>query len=190
MSSMLEAAMEHASVRNISDDLDRGTLDRLIIEGDLVFVQGLYSFTNLAPDGSGADLVRGRRRVNKVEVTFVFDRNEGTSGSARYEWLLRTRALGCLLRVNGLRKDGKGFLRIEATVLAIRSANQELKLRSYEARLQKSGLLGEEYEDEDEEFDVGDYDDDVSNESGERSGTFRRLFLKSQGIWRKLIARS
>lgn len=52
MSSMLEAAMGHASVRNISDDLDRGTLDRLIIEGDLVFVQGLYSFTNLAPDGS------------------------------------------------------------------------------------------------------------------------------------------
>jgi hypothetical protein len=188
MSSMLEAAMGHASVRNISDDLDRGTLDRLIIEGDLVFVQGLYSFTNLAPDGSGADLVRGRRRVNKVEVTFVFDRNEGTSGSARYEWLLRTRALGCLLRVNGLRKDGKGGLRIEATVLAIRSANQELKLRSYEARLQKSGLLGDEYEDE--EFDVGDYDDDVSNEWGERSGTFRRrLFLKGQGIWRKLIAR-
>lgn len=190
MSSMLEAAMGHASVRNISDDLDRGTLDRLIIEGDLVFVQGSYSFTNLAPDGSGADLVRGRRRVNKVEVTFVFDRNEGTSGSARYEWLLRTRALGCLLRVNGLRKDGKGGVRIEATVLAIRSANQELKLRSYEARLQKSGLLGDEYEDEDEEFDVGDYDDDVSNEWGERSGTFRRrLFLKGQGIWRKLIAR-
>lgn len=188
MSNMLEATMGHACVRNISDDLDRGTLDRLIIEGDLVFVQGSYSFTNLDPDGSGQVLVRGRRHANKVEVTFVFDRNEGTSGSARYEWLCGVRALGCLLRVNSLRKDVKGVLHIEATVLAIRSANQELKLRSYEAGLQKSGLLGEECEDE--EFDVGDYDDDESNEPGESSVTFRRRLLsKGQAIWRKLVVR-
>lgn len=42
----------------------------------------------MASDGAGGDLVRGCRRVNNVEITFVFDRNEGTSGSARNEWLV------------------------------------------------------------------------------------------------------
>lgn len=62
--------------------------------GDLVFVQGSYHFTDMPPDGSGADMVRGRRRVNKVEITFVFDRNEVTSGSARTEWLLGVHTFG------------------------------------------------------------------------------------------------
>lgn len=163
MSNMLEAAIGNACVRNISDDLDRGTLDCLILDGDLVFVQGSYCFTNMPADGSRSDLVRGRRSVNNVEITFVFDRNEGTSGSARYEWLLGVRALGCLLRVNKLRKDLKGVLHIEATVLAIRSAHADLKSRMYEVGLYKSGLIGQE--DEDEEFD--DYEDDEGDEPGE-----------------------
>jgi len=129
MSSMLKAAIGHAFVRNISDELDRGKLDILVTPGDLVFVQGSYHFTDI-PDGSGADMVRRRRSVNKVEITFVFDRNEGTSGSARTEWLLGVRSLGCLLRANKLERDIKGILHIEATVLAIRSAHEELKTRS------------------------------------------------------------
>lgn len=152
MSNMLKASMEHACVRNISDELDRGTLNILVTPGDLVFVQGLYYFTDM-PDGSGADMVRGRRSVNKVEITFVFDRNEGTSGSARNEWLLGTRSLGCLLRVNKLERDLKGTLHIEATVLAIRSTHEELKVRMYEIGLYQSGLIGHEDEDEDEELE-------------------------------------
>jgi hypothetical protein len=147
MSNMLKAAMEHARVRNISDELDRGTLGILITPGDLVFVQGLYHFADI-PDGSAADMVRGRRSVNKVEITFVFDRNEATSGSARTEWLLGARSLGCLLRANKLERDLKGVLHIEATVLAIRSAHEELKSRMYELGLYQSGLLGQDDEDE------------------------------------------
>lgn len=164
MSSMLEAALGHACVRNISDDLDRGTLDILITPGDLVFVQGSYHFTNIPPDGSGSDLVRARRSANNVKITFIFDRNEGTSGSARYEWLLRVRALGCLLRVNKLRKDAKGALHIEGTVLAIRDAHQDLKTRAYEVGLQKSGLIEVDDDEEDDEFDIFDYEDDVGDE--------------------------
>ncbi|WLH12594.1 hypothetical protein PSH58_28045 [Pseudomonas hefeiensis] len=160
MSNMLKAAIEHTCVRNISDDLDRGTLDILVTPGDLVFVQGSYHFADMPPDGSGADMVRGRRSVNKVEITFVFDRNEGTSGSARSEWLLGVRSLGCLLRANKLERDLKGTLHIEATVLAIRSAHEELKTRMYEIGLYQSGLIGHEVEDEElEDFDP-DYDED------------------------------
>ncbi|WP_139210997.1 hypothetical protein [Pseudomonas coleopterorum] len=156
MSNMLRAAMDHACVRNISDDLDRSTLDILVTPGDLVFVQGSYHFTDMPPDGSGADMVRGRRRVNKVEIKFVFDRNEGTSSSARTEWLLGVHTLGCLLRVNKLQRDLNGVLHLAATVLAIRSAHEELKSRMYEIGLYQSGLIGhedEELEDFDSEHD-------------------------------------
>ncbi len=155
MSSMLRNAMDHACVRNISDDLDRSTLDILVTLGDLVFVQGSYHFTDMPPDGSGADMVRGRRRVNKVEITFVFDRNEGTSGSARTEWLLGVHTLGCLLRVNKLQRDLNGVLHLGATVLAIRSAHEELKSRMYEIGLYQSGLIGHAV-DELEDFDPED----------------------------------
>lgn len=160
MSNMLRAAMDHACVRNISDDLDRSTLDILVTPGDLVFVQGSYHFSDLPPDGSGADMVRGRRRVNKVEITFVFDRNEGTSGSARTEWLLGVHTLGCLLRVNKLQRDLNGVLHLGATVLAIRSAHEELKSRMYEIGLYQSGLIGHEVEDDDLEGSGSDNDDD------------------------------
>lgn len=162
MSNMLKAAIEHACVRNISDDLDRGTLDILVTPGDLVFVQGSYHFADMPPDGSGADMVRGRRRVNKVEITFVFDRNEGTSGSARTEWLLGVRSLGCLLRANKLERDLKGTLHIEATVLAIRSAHEELKTRMYDIGLYQSGLIG--YVVEDEELEDFDPEDDEESD--------------------------
>lgn len=164
MSSMLRAAMDHACVRNVSDDLDRGTLDILVTPGDLVFVQGSYHFTDMPSDGSGADMVRGRRRVNKVEITFVFDRNEATSGSARTEWLLGVHTLGCLLRVNKLQKDLNGVLHLGCTVLAIRSAHEELKSRMYEIGLYQSGLIGHEVEEEELEDFEFEYDDDRRND--------------------------
>lgn len=61
MTDMLQVTMDYASVRNISDNLDRGTLSCLIMEGDLIFVQGRYHFSNLPPEDSGSDLVKGVR---------------------------------------------------------------------------------------------------------------------------------
>jgi len=160
MTDMLQAIMEFACVRNISDDLDRGTLGFLVTPGDLVFIQGAYSFSNMPDDSSGADLVRGRRSVNNVEISFVFDRNEGTSGSARNNWLLGVQTLGCLLRVNSIQRNLRGALNFEATVLAIRSAHHELKERLYEIGLYQSGLIGHEVEDEELEDFAPEYDED------------------------------
>lgn len=154
MTSMLQVAMDYACVRNISDDLDRGTLKFLVTDGDLIFVQGSFCFSTLPPDSSGSDLVEGVRSANGVEITFVFDRNEGTSGSARNLWLRGTNTLGCLLRVNRLQRHSRGTLHIEATVLAIRSAHHELKSRAYEIGLYQSGLIGQ-----------SDLDDDAYDEA-------------------------
>ena len=160
MASMLKIAMGHARVQNISDDLDRGTLKRLIAEGELIFVQGSYTFSDLPAKGMDEDLVSGRRHVNDIEITFVFNRNEGTSISARYNWLRGTQNLGCLLRVNSLRRDLKGALRIGTTVLAIRSAHVELKSRLYEIGLLRSGLIGREAEDDEHD----EFEEDVDEE--------------------------
>jgi len=154
MTNMLQAAMGYACVRNISDDLDRGTLKFLVTDGDLIFVQGSYCFSTLPPDSSGSDLVEGVRSANGVEITFVFDRNEGTSGSARNLWLRGINTLGCLLLVNRVQRHSRGTLHIEATVLAIRSAHHELKSRSYEIGLYQSGLIGQ-----------SDLDDDAYDEA-------------------------
>lgn len=158
MVSMLQDAMGHACVRNISNDLDRGALGFLVTDGDLIFVQGSYRFSSLPADGSGSDLVAGVRSVNGVEITFVFDRNEGTSGSARNLWLRGTNTLGCLLRVNRLRRHPGGRLHIDATVLAIRSAHHELKSRVYEISLYQSGLIGQS------DVDDGAYDEAIDEE--------------------------
>ncbi len=156
MTSMLEVALGNIRVQNISDDLDRGTLKCLIAEGELIFVQGSYTLSDLPQSTRGEDWVSGRRHVNGIEISFVFNREEGTSGSARNLWLRGTQNLGCLLRVNRLNKDLKGRLQIEATVLAIRSAHEELKSRIYEIGLYLSGLIGRI----DEDGDNDDFEDD------------------------------
>ncbi|KSC58736.1 HNH endonuclease [Pseudomonas aeruginosa] len=154
MTNMLQVALGNIRVQNISDDLDRGTLKCLIAEGELIFVQGSYTFSDLPPSALGDDWVSGRRHVNGIEISFIFNRNEGTSGSARNLWLRGTQNLGCLLRVNRLHKDLKGRLQIKATVLAIRSAHEELKSRLYEMGLYLSGLIGRVDKDDD------DFEDD------------------------------
>ena len=147
MTNMLQVSLADIRVQNISDDLDRGTLNRLITEGELIFVQGCYTFKDLPSSAPGEDWVSGRRHANGIEISFVFNRNEGTSGSARNLWLRGRQNLGCLLRVNKLHKDLKGRLQITATVLAIRSAQEELKSRLYEIGLYLSGLAGHVDED-------------------------------------------
>lgn len=158
MTSILNAAVGYASVRNISDDLDRGTLKSLIMAGDQIFLQGSFHFSSLPPDGSGSDLVAGTRSVNGIQVTFVFDRNEGTSCSARNLWLKGTQTLGCLLRINAIHRPQPNKLHIQSTVLAIRSALHELKSRAYDIGLYKSGLIYESEHDEDECDDEYDFE--------------------------------
>ena len=151
MTQMLSATLDASVVRHISDELDRGNLASLLIEGDLIFVQGWYTLTGLAPDPPGTQPVLGKRSVNNVEIQFVFDRNEGTSTSARALGLRGSQNLGCLILINRLERL-KGKVVITGTVLAIRNAHPDIKHRMYEAGLYTSGLVygqGDDTEEED-----------------------------------------
>lgn len=139
MACVLNAVLAQGIVRNISDEMDRGTINSLVMRDDVVYVQGRYQFVQIAGGDSGTDLMQGTRSVNRVRIRFVFDRNEGTSVSARSLWLTGTQNLGVILQIRQMRRVPNG-LDIVATALAIRSADAGLKLRSYESSLHESGL--------------------------------------------------
>lgn len=138
MLGLLRAVLAEAPLRNISDYLDRGVLGCLV-PGDIVFVQGLHTFSPQSPAPAGSQLSRGQRSANRVVVSFVFDLSEATSSSAWSTWLRGTGNVGCLLRVQRLSRLGTK-LHIECTVLGIRSSYGELKQRMYELHLLESGL--------------------------------------------------
>ena len=139
MTHMLSSLLEHTVPRNISDDLDRGTLPALITSGDIIFVQGRHFFSSVVTPDPREDLVRARRSANRVDIHFVFNRHEGTSGSARTLWLCGPQTLCGVLQVNRIERSETRY-QIYATVLAIRSAHGELKTRMYEDNLLRSGL--------------------------------------------------
>ena len=78
MLGLLRAVLAEAPLRNISDYLDRGVLGCLV-PGDVVFVQGLHTFTPQSPAPAGSQLSRGQRSANRVVISFVFDLSEATS---------------------------------------------------------------------------------------------------------------
>lgn len=157
MLGLLRAVLVEAPLRNISDYLDRGVLGCLV-PGDVVFVQGLHTFSPQSPAPAGSQLSRGQRSANRVVVSFVFDLREATSSSAWSTWLRGTGNVGCLLRVQRLSRLGPK-LHIECTVLAIRSSYSELKQRTYELHLLESSLPLWSEEDGEQDFSKLDEDD-------------------------------
>lgn len=155
MREVLHAVLAVATVRNISDDLDRSVLNQVIVPGDIVFVQGLHSFTDVQPIPSKVQLVRGTRSANRVEISFVFDRAEATSSSAWSNWLRSRHGVGSLIQVKQLDRAGNK-LQIVGTVLAIRTALEALKERMYELRLYEAGLG---LRDDGDEVDFSEFED-------------------------------
>lgn len=136
---MLQAVLNEAVVRNISDHLDRGLVGYVVDPGDLIFVQGAHTFTSQQPAPAGLQLSRGVRKANSVVVSFVFDLIEATSASAWSLWLRGHRNVGSLLRVQRIQRiDGQ--LHLEGTVLAIRSAATGLKERMYEHKVHEADI--------------------------------------------------
>lgn len=136
---LFRAVMQDAVVRNISDYLDRGLLGNMVVRGDLVFVQGLHTFSPQRPAPLGTQLINGSRAANGVAVNFVFDLAEATSASAWSLWLRGRQSVGSIIQVKQLQRvDGK--LHLNGTVLAIRSAASGLKERMYEQRLYEAGI--------------------------------------------------
>lgn len=132
--------MDGLVVRNISDLLDRGILSDAIVEGDIVYVQGIHQFSSFRPMPAGTQLSRGKRSANRVSVEYVFDLAEATSGSAWSLWLRGAQSVGSLVQVKRITRIN-GKLSIIGTVLAIRSALEGLKKRSYHDSLLESGIL-------------------------------------------------
>lgn len=139
MKSVMHALLEHTRITNISDLLDRGTLSTLVGPGDLVFVQGAHYFKRVDSGRRIAKQTHGRRSANRVEIKFVFDRSEATSMSAWSLWLSGRQNVGSVLLVKSLAKS-KDKLQILGTIIGIRAATNELKKRSYEIGLYKSGI--------------------------------------------------
>ncbi|MFJ4247533.1 HNH endonuclease signature motif containing protein [Pseudomonas sp. NPDC089741] len=152
MTQMLRRVLDRCVVRNVSDDLDRGNLSVWIEENDLILLQGRHSFSNHGTATLRSDPVLGKRSVNNVEIRFVFDRNEGTSVSARSEWLSGTLDVACLIQVKRMERV-KPKVVITGTVLAIRNSHPDIKKRGYDANLYKSGLAGMMWSDEEEDID-------------------------------------
>lgn len=158
MTGVLHSLLDVATVRNVSDDLDRGTLNCLVVPGDLVYVQGLHGFEDLKDAPGEVQPVRGSRSANKVEVRFDFDRREATSMSAWSGWLRGRQDVGSLVQVKRLTRVGDR-LRITGTVLAMRNSLEELKERMYEVGLYKAGLIGNQWDGPDEDWEVDEDDD-------------------------------
>ena len=156
MLSLLRAVLNEAPIRNISDHLDRGVMG-CFVQGDIVYVQGLHTFTPQSPAPSNSQLSMGMRSANRVVVRFVFDLSEATSMSAWSVWLRGHGNVGSLLRIQRLRRVGDK-LHIECTVLAIRSAAQDLKHRMYELHLLESGLP--QMREATDEEDLAEYGDE------------------------------
>lgn len=150
MTQMLIAVIDASTIRHITDELDRGKLSNWVVEGDFVFVQGWFTLTGLESNAPGTQPVLGKRSVNNVDITFVFDRNEGTSTSARTLWLRGSQNLGCFILVNRIQRL-LGRLELTGTVLAIRNAHPDMKKRMYHAGLYEAGLAGDIYDDSQEE---------------------------------------
>lgn len=136
---MLRAALAGAVIRNISDHLDRGLVGCLVVPGDIVFVQGVHTFSQVMPSPTGKELARGIRKANGVSVSFVLDLAEATSTSAWAVWLRGQGVVGSIVRVQRVQRRDRKLL-LEGTVLAIRSSADGLKERAYELGLYKAGI--------------------------------------------------
>jgi hypothetical protein len=163
---VLAAVLERTAVFNISEDLDRGFLSRVVSPGDIVFVQGRHVFKQLNAQMYGpGQAAFVRRQANRVRVSFTVDRWDATATSPWASWMQGAKAAASLVRVISVDHEA-GHLHLACTGLAMGFTLQNLSSRSYHYPTWMSG------EDEEEEFDDGDWlnfgdDQDEPTESGE-----------------------
>jgi hypothetical protein len=128
---VMHAVLEHLTVFNISDHLDRGVLLPVVKSDDFSLIQGPHNFRRIDRRDSGpGQTSAGKRCANHVEVRFTFDRWEATSNSAFSLWLRGRQCVANLLRVGGV-EHADGQLRLTGTVIGIALVIENLKLRDY-----------------------------------------------------------
>lgn len=130
---VFEAVLEQITVLNISDFLERGLLSAVLKPGDFVLVQGKHNFSSkqfqTRKNGPG-QTVTGSRRANRVEISFVIDRWESTSNSARTVRLSGGKVVASILRIVSVERDAC-VLKVGATAIAIAHGLDDLKKREY-----------------------------------------------------------
>ena len=132
MKENLHNILNKLSIINISDYLDKGSLAGIVEEGDFVFVQGAHYFSKKTEKYYGmSQECHGLRKVNNVEITFVFDLWDATSMSAKCEWLSGRKNESSILKIKNITKVN-GKLIIQGSVLAIgHHWSKNLKIREY-----------------------------------------------------------
>lgn len=107
-------------IKDVSDKFMNDTSPGTLANGDVICVQGQHTFHHHGPATHGVRMIRGVVTIKKVEITYVFDLNEGTSELARTTWLRGARVLSSIILVSMVKWIGSKCL-IRAEVLAIRS---------------------------------------------------------------------
>jgi len=131
MKDLLEVILAAPAVFNISDELDRGFLARVVRPGDLILVQGRHVFKELTRRTHGpGQAMEVRRQANGVRVSFTIDRWEAVATSAWGSWLRGVQTVASIVRVMDLIRDGD-VLEFRCTGLAVGLALQGLQTRSY-----------------------------------------------------------
>lgn len=128
--SVLYAVLRQTALFNISDDLDRGFLSRVVQPGHTILVQGRHVFKPISRIKRGpGQAVEVRRRATGVEVAFTIDRWEAVATSSWSSWLAGSQNVASIVRIVDveMRDD---VLHIRATGLAIGLALQGLATRS------------------------------------------------------------
>ena len=128
---VLENVLIRTGVFNISDDLDRGYLGRVLTAGDLVLVQGRHLFkkTNDQDKGPG-QISLVRRQANGVRVSFTVDRWEAISVSSWATWLAGAQSAASIIRIQAI-EPSPSHLHLACTGVAIGSALEGMVTRSY-----------------------------------------------------------
>lgn len=153
---LLETVLSRSTVFNISDDLDRGFLGRVVQPGDIVLVQGRHLFKQLSARQSGPGQASSvRRQANGVRVSFTIDRWEAVATSAWASWLRGAQNAASIVRIVTVDRQA-GHLHLACTGLAMGFALQGLSNRSY---LYASWTPSED-EEEEEDWLAGFGDED------------------------------
>ncbi len=161
-SEILNRVISLLPIVNVSDWLERAVLGFALVPGDFIFVQGAHTFSPLGKKRNGrgpGQVCRGYRAANHVEISFIFDRWEATSSSAKSQWLSGTKNQGSLVHVKDIVRDS-GKLLVTGTVLGICSNLGDLKTREYAANLLASGGLDGHFAGNEEEDDE-DLDEEI-----------------------------
>lgn len=139
VSEMFFSVIKKLGLINISDHLDKSFVPQ-IVEGDVILVQGLHTFSPVSRAKNAPDVSEVWRKSNRVRVSCQINVGEATSSSSWSLWLRGQQNVATILMVRKTFRE-EGIVHVQGTALAIRDPDDELKKRNYLQRLAESEVL-------------------------------------------------